>query len=197
MKLRNNIIILCTLFLCVGIFISDHSSNKFSFLFVIINLIFFFLGFYFLKIKIKKTLSVLFLTSTIFLIIVFTLHHFSKIQVTKGKKHLNKVIECKAIVESSSFTNAGNVKLQLKTFFLARNNKTYNEEIRFLAYLKNKKNKVNQNDTIYLKSELKSFEFHNNPWEFDFGKFNERKSVIGYVFLIDENYSLKRGNFIF
>ena len=197
MKLRNNIIILCTLFLCVGIFISDQSSNQFPFLFFILNLIFFFLGFYFLKIKIKKTLSVLFFTSTIFLIIGFTLHHFSKIQVTKGKKHLNKVIECKAIVESSSFTNAGNVKLQLKTFFLARNNKTYNEEIKFLAYLKNKKIKVNQKDTIYLKSELKSFESHNNPWEFDFGKFNERKSVIGYVFLNDENYSLKKGEFYF
>ncbi|MFN5442783.1 MAG: ComEC/Rec2 family competence protein, partial [Crocinitomicaceae bacterium] len=193
MKLRNNIIILCTLFLCVGIFISDQSSNKFPFLFFILNLILFFLGFYFLKIKIKKTLSVLFFTSSIFLIIGFTLHHFSKIQVTKGKKHLNKVIECNAIVESSSFTNAGNVKLQLKTVFLNSNNYSQNEGIKFLAYLKNKKIKVNQNDTIYLKSELKSFEFYNNPWEFDFGKFNERKSVIGYVFLNDDNYSLKKG----
>ena len=92
------------------------------------------------------------------------------------------MIECKAIVESSSFTTAGNVKLQLKTVFLNSNNYIQNEGIKFLAYLKNKKIKVNQNDTIYLKSELKSFEFYNNPWEFDFGKFNERKSVIGYVF---------------
>ena len=197
MKLRNNIIILCTLFLCVGIYISDHSSNKFPFLFVIINLMFFFLGFYFLKIKIKKTLSVLFLTSSIFLIIGFTIHHFAKIQITKNKKYLNKVIECKAIVESSSYTTAGNVKLQLKTVFLNSNNYIQNEGIKFLAYLKNKKIKVNQNDTIYLKSELKSFKFYNNPWEFDFGKFNERKSVIGYVFLNDENYSLKKGDFYF
>lgn len=197
MKLRNNIIILCTLFLCVGIFISDQLPSKFLFLFATFNLVLFFLGFYFWKIKVKKTLSTLFLTTSIFLIIGFSLHHFSKIQITKNKKYLNKVIECKAIIESSSFTNAGNVKLQLKTVFVYTNNKFHNEEIKFLAYVKNKKINVNQNDTIYLKSELKSFQIYNNPWEFDFGKFNERKSIIGYIFLNDGNYLLKKGGFYY
>ena len=194
MKLRNNIIILCTLFLCVGIFISDQLPSKFLFLFAAFNLVLFFLGFYFWKIKVKKTLSTLFLTTSILLIIGFTLHQFSKIKIANGKKYLNEVIECKAIVESSSFTNSGNVKLQLKSVFVNKDYEAYNQQIKFLAYVKNKKIKVNQNDTIYLKAELKPFTFYNNPWEFDFGKFNERKSIIGFVFLNEENYKLKKGD---
>ena len=196
MKLRNNIIILCTLFLGAGILISDqfHFLNPFI-LSVIIVLLF---GYSFVRIKTNKSISSIFLLCSVFFTIGIILHSFFISKNSKNKKYLNTIIECKTIVESSSFSTSGNVKLQLKTLFLNVKDKIKVEEFKFLTYVKNKKIKINLNDTIYLKSKLKSFEFYENPWEFDYGKYNERKGIIGYVFLNDRNYFVrKRGDLSF
>ncbi len=117
--------------------------------------------------------------------------------MNRSKIYLNQNIICKSVVESSSFSNAGNVKLELRSVYLITDKIIKKQSIKFLAYVDSKSLKTNIGDTVYFKSKINSFNFYNNPWEFDFGKYNERKGIVGYVFLSKNNFLLKKGRVTF
>lgn len=117
--------------------------------------------------------------------------------MNRSKIYLNQNIICKSVVESSSFSNAGNVKLELRSVYLITDKIIKKQSIKFLAYVDSKSLKTNIGDTVYFKSKINSINFYNNPWEFDFGKYNERKGIVGYVFLSKNNFLLKKGRVTF
>jgi competence protein ComEC len=186
--------LLVTLLFGLGILLADKLVGNYNSLIQIVLFIFVFIGLvaYFIS---KKT-TTLFLLITPFLISIgFYLQNMHVKEINRSKTYLNKNLVGKSVVESSSFSNAGNIKLELRSVFITTENIQKNESIKFLAYVNsnNKSLKINVGDTVYFKSKINSFEFYNNPWEFDFGKYSERKGIVGYVFLDKNNFFVKKG----
>lgn len=196
MKLRNNIILLVTLLFGLGILFADKLVGNYHYL-VLIGFICVLLGGVLSLFKPKKTTALLILLSPVLISIGFLLHYLELKEMNRSKIYLNQNIICKSVVESSSFSNAGNVKLELRSVYLITDKIIKKQSIKFLAYVDSKSLKTNIGDTVYFKSKINSFNFHNNPWEFDFGKYNERKGIVGYVFLSKNNFLLKKGRVTF
>ena len=196
MKLRNNIILLVTLLFGLGILFADKLVGNYHYL-VLIGFICVLLGGVLSLFKPKKTTALLILLSPVLISIGFLLHYLELKEMNRSKIYLNQNIICKSVVESSSFSNAGNVKLELRSVYLITDKIIKKQSIKFLAYVDSKSLKTNIGDTVYFKSKINSFNFYNNPWEFDFGKYNERKGIVGYVFLSKNNFLLKKGRVTF
>jgi competence protein ComEC len=196
LKLRNNIILLVTLLFGLGILFADKLVGNYHYL-VLIGFICVLLGGVLSLFKPKKTTALLILLSPALISIGFLLHYLELKEMNRSKIYLNQNIICKSVVESSSFSNAGNVKLELRSVYLITDKIIKKQSFKFLAYVDSKSLKTNIGDTVYFKSKINSFNFYNNPWEFDFGKYNERKGIVGYVFLCKNNFLFKKGRVTF
>lgn len=196
MKLRNNIILLVTLLFGLGILFADKLVGNYHYL-VLIGFICVLLGGVLSLFKPKKTTALLILLSPVLISIGFLLHYLELKEMNRSKIYLKQNIICKSVIESSSFSNAGNVKLELRSVYLITDKIIKKQSLKFLAYVDSKSLKTNIGDTVYFKSKINSFNFNNNPWEFDFGKYNERKGIVGYVFLSKNNFLLKKGRVTF
>ena len=187
---------LVTLLFGLGILFADKLVGNYHYL-VLIGFICVLLGGILSLFKPKKTTALLILLTPVLISIGFLLHYLELKEMNRSKIYLNQNIICKSVVESSSFSNAGNVKLELRSVYLITDKIIKKQSIKFLAYVDSKSLKTNIGDTVYFKSKINSFNFHNNPWEFDFGKYNERKGIVGYVFLSKNNFLLKKGRVTF
>jgi len=197
-NLRRNIITLFTLFFCLGIFLADKLKiSDYTIITVFILLIVGSL----LSIKFLSRFKQFTITCFSFLILVllgFFNHSNYNSLINNSKKYLNTDNFYKGEIKSVSYTNSGKLKFDIKVDKIKKGNKFIPVDFKVLSYVNVSKLDAKVGDLIYFKARIKQFEFYNNPWDFDYGKYNLRKGIIGYIFIDKHNskvISLYKNNF--
>jgi competence protein ComEC len=187
LNLRRNIIILITLFFCVGIFVSERLvCADFNYvLYLTISIIILLIISLIIsrnKIFFKLTFSLLIVSLSAFLT-----HEINQTEINSSLIYLDKQTSCKGIIDEVSQTKSGNTKLIIKVNEVFNDQNKSFDEFKVLAYPDKTIKNLKVGDALYFKTEINKFKYFGNPWEFDFGKYNLRKGIIGFVFLKKEN----------